>query len=197
MKHFCSLHLVVFASTFMVNCKAKRDTDIPTLTEMGGFSLVNQDGQRVTEKSFSGQVWAASFIFTRCPTVCPRMMTYTRALQSEAQEHKVALHFVSFSVDPDNDTPAVLKEYSKKYHADLATWTFLTGDFDDVKKTSVDGFRLSLEGSADANQADFGILHSSYLVLVDKKSRIRGYYPTKDPKTRQKILQDAASLISD
>ena len=124
------------------------------------------------------------------------MMVYTRQLQKRAKKEGVDLRFVSFSVDPDNDTPPVLKAYAHKYEADLASWTFLTGEFAEVKRTSVEGFKLALEGTAKPEQANFGILHSSYLVLVDRKLRIRGYYPTSDPATQENLLRDAASLLA-
>lgn len=191
----CKAWLVTIACILSIGCQDGDESEIPSLTEMGGFSLLNQNNQKVTEKSFAGKVWAASFMFTRCPSVCPRMMAYTRTLQKQAQKQGVNLQFVSFSVDPENDTPDVLKQYAKKYEADLGSWSFLTGDFAEVKRTSVEGFRLSLEGTANPEKADFGILHSSYLVLVDPELKIRGYYPTSDPTTRQRLLRDAASLL--
>jgi protein SCO1/2 len=163
---------------------------------MGQFALTDQAGEARSQDDFKGQVWAASFIFTRCPTACPLMMKAMRGVQTKASERGTDLRLVSFSVDPDNDTPPVLRAYAEKYEADLSRWTLLTGSYDEVKRTSVEGFKLALEGTADPSKADFGILHSSYLVLVDRDLQIRGYYSTQEPGRLDQLIEDAKRLSS-
>jgi hypothetical protein len=81
------------------------------------FTLVNQDGQTVTRADLAGKVWVASFLFTRCCTSCPQVSANLARLQHElAGQDGVVL--VSFSVDPDHDTPAVLKAYAEAHGAD-------------------------------------------------------------------------------
>lgn len=135
-------------------------------------------------------------MFTRCPTVCPRVTRFMQKVQARAKAESVALTLVSISVDPENDSPAVLKEYAQRFHADLASWKFLTGDFEAIKKTSEQGFKLALEGRADPKARDFGIVHGSHLVLVDQSSKIRGYYRTEDDAEAARLLVDAKRLAS-
>jgi protein SCO1/2 len=166
----------------------------PVLTAVGEFSLTDQAGRNVTPASLRGKVWAAAFMFTRCPTVCPRITRRMRELQVSATKKSVALELVSFSVDPEHDTPAVLTEYAKQYGADLSSWRFLTGDLEAVRRTSEQGFKLALDGKATPGAEHFGLFHGSHLVLVDADGQIRGYYRTSEDEQMAQLLSDAESL---
>jgi protein SCO1/2 len=172
----------------------RRASDLPALGNVGSFSLTDQSGRPVSAETMRGQVWAAAFFFTRCPTVCPRITRRMRALQQAAAKNSVKLRLVSFSVDPDNDTPDVLTAYAKQYGADLSTWRFLTGDLEVVRKTSELGFKLALDGKATAGAEHFGLFHGSHLVLVDGAGQIRGYYRTSEDSQMDQLLRDAALL---
>jgi protein SCO1/2 len=172
----------------------RRSADLPALGGVGGFSLIDQAGRRVSEATLRGQVWAAAFFFTRCPTVCPRITRRMRDLQQAAAKGGVKLELVSFSVDPENDTPEVLTAYARQYGADLSSWRFLTGDLEVVRKTSEQGFKLALDGKPTPGAADFGLFHGSHLVLVDGVGQIRGYYRTSEDAQMVQLLKDAALL---
>lgn len=175
----------------LVGCRQK---PLPELGHVGPFALVNQQGEALSAENLRGKVWVAAFFFTRCPTICPRITRRLRALQIAAQSGPQPPTLVSFSVDPDNDTPPVLLAYAKQYGADLRTWSFLTGDLDTVKRTVVDGFKLALDGKADPGAENGGIIHGSHLVLVDRQLTIRGYYRTDDEDDMKQVLEDAARL---
>lgn len=172
----------------------RRASDLPELGSVGAFSLTDQAGRSVTTESLRGRVWAAAFFFTRCPTVCPRITRRMRALQLSAREKGVPLTLVSFSVDPENDTPEVLAAYAKQYQADLSSWEFLTGDLELIRRTSEQGFKLALDGKATPGADHFGLFHGSHLVLVDQHAQIRGYYRTSEDEPMAQILKDAALL---
>lgn len=172
----------------------RQEPELPTLGQVPTFSLQGQDEKPVGAASLRGSVWVAAFMFTRCPTICPRITRRMRALQVQASEQKVALRLLSISVDPENDTPEVLRDYARRFEADTRSWSFATGEFTAIQKIAVDGFKLALEGKADAKAADFGILHGSHLVLVDRELRIRGYYRTDDDQAMAALLSDAARL---
>ena len=167
---------------------------LPTLGRVGDFALVDQQARTVSAASLRGKVWVAAFFFTRCPTICPRITKRMRALQLATGSETPALSLISFSVDPDNDTPPVLLEYAQRYGADLRTWSFLTGDLSVVKRTVVDGFKLALDGKPDPNAENGGIIHGSHLVLVDKTLAIRGYYRTDDEDDMTRLVNDAKQL---
>jgi protein SCO1/2 len=176
----------------LVACRPK--ADLPEYGSVPAFSLVDQSGRTTTAETFRGRPWAAAFMFTRCPTICPAVTRAMRDVQLHASEFGVPLHLVSFTVDPDNDTPAVLRDYATRFHADLETWTFLTGDYNVVKTTAENGFKMALSGRADPSQAHFGITHGSHLVLVDRNLKIRGFYRTSEQNMLDQLVQDANRL---
>jgi len=188
-----TLSLIPFSHLLLTACE-KPVEKLPSLVRLGGFRLTDHTGKEFTQQKLKGKIWLASFMFTRCPSTCPRMMRYLKKVQDAAKKRNVALHLVTFSVDPENDTPEVLRAFAQKFDVDLDTWTFLTGDIDVVKKTSVEGFKMSLEGQANPEAEGFGILHGSHLVLVDSQFQIRGYYPTKEETTLARLLKDAEAL---
>ena len=177
-----------------VSVGCKHAQALPNLGQVGGFSLLNQSGAAVSAETLRGKVWVASFFFTRCPTICPRITRRMRALQLAAAHEVPALTLVSFSVDPENDTPPVLLEYARRFGAEPKNWWFLSGDLEVTKRTVVDGFKLALDGKADPNAENGGIIHGSHLVLVDRSLVIRGYYRTDDDDEMRRILEDAARL---
>jgi protein SCO1 len=186
--------LLVAASLLAATACHHSSEALPKLAQVGAFSLVDQDGKSVSAETLRGKVWVAAFFFTHCPTICPRITRRVRALQVEAQGHAPPIWFVSFSVDPDNDTPRVLLAYAKQYSADLRSWSFLTGDLAVVKATVVDGFKLALDGKPDPTAENGGIIHGSHLVLVDPALTIRGYYRTDDDAEMKRLLEDARGL---
>jgi len=115
-------------------------------------------------------------------------------VQQDAKRRNLDLRLVSFSIDPDNDTPPVLAKYASEYGADTTTWSFLTGDVKSVRATAEQGFKIAAQGSADPSKADFGITHGTQLVLVDGALRIRGYYSTSEDEPLRRIVDDAAKL---
>jgi protein SCO1 len=183
----------LFVALSLGGCHKKLEP-LPELGHVGAFSLVNQQGDAFSAESLRGKVWVAAFFFTRCPTICPRITRRLRALQIAAQSSPQPPTLVSFSVDPDNDTPPVLLEYAKHYEADLRNWSFLTGDLETVKRTVVDGFKLALDGKAEPGAENGGIIHGSHLVLVDRQLAIRGYYRTDDEDDMKRLLEDAGRL---
>ena len=155
------MRLVLAAAVLMASCGGP---PLPSYGEVPDFVLTAQSGQEFHGRSLAGKIWVADFIFTTCPGPCPRMSAQMRRIQ-EARK-KVSL--VSFTVDPDHDSPRVLAEYAGPFHADPARWVFLTGPRDTLHVLIRDTFKLGdVKGVMD---------HSTKFVLVDGQSQIRGYY---------------------
>ncbi len=136
------------------------------------FELTERSGAAVSTASLAGHVWVVDFIFTHCAGPCPMMSTRMAALQ-RAVEDLPEVRLVSISVDPERDTPQKLAEYADRYRADPDKWLFLTGDFDVIKRTAVDGFKLG--------SLDDPVIHSDRFVLVDASGAIRGYFDSTEP----------------
>jgi protein SCO1/2 len=140
------------------------------------FALRDQLGAQVTNEDLLGQPWVANFVFTRCASVCPLLTAKFVNLQAEAVDLP-AVRYVSFSVDPDHDTPAVLKKYAERFSADPERWSFLTGARDDIERTVVKGVKIHMgEPVAGPEPRLIDIMHGEHFVMVDGEGRLRGYY---------------------
>jgi protein SCO1/2 len=166
---------------------------LPVLGRVAEFALVDQASAPVSRAALDGEPWVANFVFTRCPLVCPRLSERMRVLQSMAKDHATTLRLVTFSADPEHDVPDVLKSYAEGYGADRGTWRFLTGSEEQVAAVAR-SFSVALQGEADATKADFGIMHSGHLILVDGRGRIRGYYASSEDGVESRILADLERL---
>lgn len=165
----------------------------PELAEVPAFRLTDQEGRPFGREELAGKVWVANFIFTHCPSICPVLTSQMRNLQRRAVEDELPVHFVSFSVDPRNDTPPVLQAYALEQGADLSNWSFLTGDIDAVNAAIVRGMRVRMGEAEPREGGGYDIMHASHFVLVDGSGRIRGYY-SSDAEGMGRILRDAAAI---
>ncbi len=169
-----------------------------TLADFGPapeFSLTERSGKTVTLADMKGKPWIADFIFTRCGGPCPLLSLRMSELQRDYLK-KSELSFVSFTVDPEYDTPAVLKEYAPRYGADENRWLFLTGESLNVFRAIRDGFHLAVEKNTDPNQKPGEqVNHSLSFVLVDKNARMRGYYTGNDLESLKRLRRDIDSLL--
>jgi protein SCO1 len=162
----------------------------PILGEVPGFTLTNRDGRAVRLADLAGKPWIADFIFTRCGSSCPLMSRRMARLDRDLPA-TLPIRLVSFTVDPDYDTPEVLERYAKSYGAP-ARWLFLTGPSQEMRRLSIAGFKLALDASGGGSQP---ILHSTRFVLVDGEGRIRGYYEAFDEESTKKLQRDLESLV--
>lgn len=163
--------------------------------DVPAFSLTDQFGQAFGSKDLEGRIWIANFIFTHCPTRCRDLTESMKQLQKRLKYMRDAVWLVSFSVDPEHDTPERLREYARANDVSQARWRFLTGDLGEVKTAVVSGFKLPMDPGEplDADSGLLDITHGTRFVLVDQEGRIRGYYET-DPKSIQELLTHVSLL---
>lgn len=161
---------------------------LPVLGQIQGFELTDTQNSAFNADRMKGQVWVANFIFTRCSGVCPMMTKNLQQVQKAFREQD-DLGFVSFSVDPEFDTPERLKKYKQKYNIKTAAWYFLTGEREKIKQVMFDQFKLGFAKDV--------MFHSDRMVLVDGRQQIRGYYQGTDTKVYQRLKKDIAQLIKE
>jgi protein SCO1 len=170
---------------------------LPVLGTLPAFQLTGQDGRPFGSAQLKGRVWAAGFIFTRCPTICPALTSTMAKIQRRARGIQQTFHLVSFSVDPAHDTPGRLTEFAHQHNASPQMWTFVTGPIDAMKQTVEDGLKIAMGASQLQGEQDFAsIFHGTHFVLVDQELRIRGYYDSTAADVEDRILEDAAMLIN-
>jgi cytochrome oxidase Cu insertion factor (SCO1/SenC/PrrC family) len=161
---------------------------LPVLFDAPPFSLIDQNGRPVTDQTLRGHPYVAAFIFTSCAGPCPMMSAHMARLQTTIAAPQVKL--VSFTVDPERDTPQVLNQYAERFKADESRWFFLTGPKQTVMET-IRGFKLTAEPAADGSGE---ILHDTRFLLVDPQGRIRGIYSSNDPAEMGRLPGDAERL---
>lgn len=171
--------------------KLEGSPDLPKLVEarvrVPNFSLTNQQGQPLSRSDMVGKVWIADFIFTNCPTICPAMTQEMARLQSEFVADPI--YFVSFSVDPERDTPRVLSRYATTYGADNRRWHFLTGDKTKIYQLAEQGFSLA------AGHNGTEILHSPRFVLVKADGNIHDFYDSRSKPAMLRLRRDVKALL--
>ncbi len=159
--------------------KSKRSMPSPpVLGDLPDFKLIDQDGREFSKKNLLGKVTVVCFFFSRCETVCPPLMAAMRRFQTMLEEAKLDAQMVSISVDPDYDTPERLKKFAKKLGADLKRWHFLTGKIEEIRQLGQKGFRVVV-GNPRYEGNLMEITHSSKLILVDQRGRIRARIDSK------------------
>jgi protein SCO1/2 len=169
---------------------------LPVLATLPAFRLVDQAGRPFGSKELEGRAWVASFIFTRCATICPSITAKMTRIQDRTRNLGSEFHLVSFSVDPEFDTPERLEAYARAHHASPRLWSFLTGPEAEVKEAVVSGLKIAV-GREKSDDGRFdGIFHGSHLVLVDQRGRIRGYYDSEDRDVVERVVRDAGLLAN-
>lgn len=163
---------------------------LPSYGIVPKFELTNQEAQSFGSQQLAGKIWIADFIFTTCPGPCPIISTRMSELQKPLGKSDIRL--VSFSVDPETDTPEVLRVYADKLRKEPLRWDFLTGPLETITSLSRDGFKLAI---AAGEEPGSGPVHSTRFVLVDRRGTIRGYYDALAADGVTKLLADANHLL--
>jgi protein SCO1/2 len=183
--------------------------DKPVAFDLPDFTLTERSGRPVSKADLRGKVWVASFVFTRCTGPCPSVTGTVAKLQADLDlDRHPDLRLVTFTVDPDRDTPDALKKYAQHFHAHPDRWLFLTGPEADVHRLAKDGFKILAERSATPNPPEGQEFdHSTRVAVVDKKGRVRGYFDGyRDPndpdgahyaESYEKLKQAVTALLSE
>ncbi len=193
-KFYISSLLLAFIASSAVPLLAGEK--LPTYGRVPDFTFTERSGKEMGLSDLKGKVWIADFIFTRCQGTCPLLTGQMAGLQGKLTQPDIKL--VSFSVDPEHDTPKVLLEYASRYHAQENKWFFLTGKKSEIWNFATEGFSL---GVAEPTPEDLKagaepVIHSNRIVLVDQAGSIRGYYDGSEPPVIEKLVKDASQLAS-
>jgi protein SCO1 len=168
--------------------RAARDLG-PSARSLGSFRLEERSGRTVSAEDLADRVVIASFIFTRCPLSCPRITSVMQGLQGRLAGTSVQL--VSFSVDPEHDTPEVLRLYADRYGASPDRWWFLTGPRSTIYELIRERFQLSVMEAPGPSTSDTeAFIHSDRLALIDH-GRIIGLFESNEPEALDALVASA------
>ena len=158
------------------------------------FSFTNQDGEIITDKFYDGKIYVADYFFTTCQSICPKMTSELQRVQDKFTYTNGLVQILSHTVNPENDSVAVLKAYADMVHADIKMWNFVTGDKKQLYDIARNGYLVNaMEG--DGGPDDF--IHSELFILVDKEKHIRGIYDGTNIKAVSDLLDDIKTLIAE
>lgn len=154
------------------------------------FSLVNQNGDTVTQDTYKDKIYVADFFFTTCQTICPIMTDHMGQIQNKIMDDTEVM-LLSHTVTPEIDTVAQLKRYAKKKGVNDKKWNLVTGD----KKVIYELARKSyLAVKENGDGGPFDMIHTENFMLIDKKRQIRGFYDGTKSEDIDRLLDDIAIL---
>ncbi|EAY29048.1 SCO family protein [Microscilla marina] len=174
-----------------VNGQWKVDSIYHTITP---FKFTNQNNKEVSNKDVKGKIYVADFFFTRCGSICPKMTSQLTRVQNAFKDNK-EINILSFSIDPEHDSVEVLKNYADQYKAISGQWHFLTGNKHEIYNLGVKGFKIPVGDEGQEVTPDY--FHSSRLILVDHKGRIRGYYNGVSRDEVDKLILEIKVLLQE
>lgn len=179
------------------------DTTLYKIGPAPQFELTDQDGKKITNKDYEGKVYVLEFFFSTCPTICPRMNQNMLKIQTKfAKDTQFGI--ASITINPEYDTPKVLKEHATALGATSANWHFLTGDKKYIMNLANKGFNIY---AGENSKVNGGFEHSGLFALIDKKGNIRCrrdeynnpimYYDGLEAKGVQAIKEDIELLLEE
>jgi protein SCO1/2 len=155
------------------------------------FKLLNQDSIFITENTFKDKIYVADFFFTSCSTICPTMHRNLKTVFEQYKGHPDVM-FLSHTIDFKYDKPSVLKKYAQKLGVDGPKWQFVYGTKTEVYHLAEHDY---LTAVAEDSSAKDGYIHQGWLVLIDKKKRMRGAYDGTKTDQVEQLKKDLAILL--
>jgi len=184
------LSVVYCIVAFVVSGCAKAPPPLRTLPDFA-LTAVTVDGTSPLDlRALRGRVWIADFVYTSCSGPCPMLTANMAALQKKLPK---SVGLLSFTVDPDHDSPEVLSVYAREFGADPQRWFFVDGDKPALMKLFRDGFQIAVAENAAAEPGQ-NVAHTTKFVLIDGQGRVRGYYDGDDSAALDKLAADAGRL---
>ncbi len=174
----------------VINGKTVTDTVYHTI---GEFTLVNQYGDTVTNKSLEGKVYVADFFFTTCPTICPVMKKQMKKVyEATRADERVAI--LSHTIDPKHDTPEVLRKFAEDLGITGTKWQFVTGPKKDIYDIGQGSYMVTAK---EDSTAEGGYLHSGAFILIDTHRRVRGTYDGTKEADAERLIKDIHQLLKE
>jgi protein SCO1/2 len=165
-----ALALVLFPVSLSAH-EANGDPNLPVIGPAPSFTLTSQNGKPISLADLRGKVVAVTFIYTECPDICPLLTQKMVQVQDElGADFGKKIAFVSISLDPEHDTPEILKDYAEFWGAKPEGWSFLTGSLDAVRDVT------RRYGVFFAKKEDGSVEHSQLTTLVDADGQMRVQY---------------------
>ncbi len=156
------------------------------------FSLINQNGEKITQKDYENKIYVVDFFFTKCPSICPVMTANLAKIQEEFLDNDEVM-LLSISVTPNVDTVSILQDYAKSKGVIDSKWNVTTGNKKHIYELARKSY-FAVVDQGDGGLQDF--IHTPNFILVDKKKQIRGIYDGTDDESILELINDL-EILSD
>lgn len=185
--------LIGLCAVFLAACSGNAKIPDTTDWELANFQYINQDNEQVSLENLKGEVTVANMVFTNCTTVCSPMTANMARLQRMANEEQLDVNFLSFSVDPEVDTPEVLKGFGNNFEADYTSWDFLTGYTQkEIEEFGMENFKTIVAKPKNGGE----VVHGTSFYLIDQEGTIIKSYDGLDVPYED-ILEHVEILLSE
>lgn len=183
--------IILFALALILSACGQKGIKDGVKWPIEDFNVTDHNGEPFGLKDLEGKVWMANFIFANCPDICPPMTYNMGKLQKMAKEEGIEnIEFVSFTVDPEKDTPEALKAYGEQFQLDFSNYHFLTGYSQEfIEEFALENFKALVKKDSE----DY-VIHQSYFYLVDKDGTTRKYYSGLNDVPYEEIIHDMKAL---
>lgn len=204
--------LVIFTFVLISSCNQKQDKPLPIYNPsnfnpelvdkslrnksknhtVSDFSLINQNGETITQETYKDKIYVADFFFASCTTICPIMTSNMAEIQNQfLNDNDIML--LSLSVTPDLDSPSVLRDYANIKGVIDSKWNIATGNKKHIYELARKSYFAVVE-QGDGGLQDF--IHTPNFILIDKEQQIRGIYDGTDSDDIVQIIADIKNLKS-
>jgi protein SCO1/2 len=151
------------------------------------FSLINQEGKKITANDYTDKIYVADFFFASCQSICPVMSDQMERVATAFGNNQHVM-FLSHSVKPDEDSVPILKQYAIDHHAN-SQWNFVTGDINQINDLAIHSYLMA--------DSETVFVHTPSFALIDPQKRIRGYYDGTDSAEVNKLITDIGVLLNE
>jgi protein SCO1/2 len=156
------------------------------------FAFTSQEGKTIGRAEMEGKITIVDFFFTSCPSICPVMSKEMERVNDMFRDEP-QVQIMSISIDPEYDTPAVLKEYAEEHQAIPGKWHFLSGPKTETYQLARCGFVIP---TIDGNGVPDDFVHTDKFILVDELGRIRGYYSGTNREEVDLLMLETKVLLN-
>jgi protein SCO1/2 len=156
------------------------------------FQFINQDGDKVSDKTVAGKIYVANFFFTSCPGICKRL-TGNLTLVQTAFKNDAQVLLLSHSVTPETDSVARLRQYARNYGVISHKWHLLTGSREQIYQIARESY-FADEDMGEVRRGPNDFLHTENVLLIDKHKRIRGVYKGTSVRDINDLIADIKIL---
>jgi protein SCO1/2 len=190
---FVALALVFYAALVTL-VPGFNERTFPPISRVRPFAFHTQDAQIFTDKDVAGKVYVATYFFTTCKGICPKMNGNLKSVYEELKNEKDFL-ILSHTCDPATDSVSQIKKYADSMQVDTRKWVFLTGRKDSLYHMARSSYTID-DPANNLRSIDDDFMHTQFWALVDKEGNVRKIFDGLKPSEVKELIKEAKLLLA-